>query len=75
MAHGRVNIRTSEKTGKTRLRFFGVAADQLEDILQALSVARMELDTKYDSVALEAICLSYLNSEAGQKKTPNTSPP
>jgi hypothetical protein len=57
---GRVDVRHSESTGKDRLRFYGVARDQTKTILLALECARSELDTELDSVALEAICMSFL---------------
>lgn len=60
MPSGRVDVRRTERTGKSRLRFYGVADDQLEIIRTALSLARSEFGTEFDSVALDAICVSYL---------------
>jgi hypothetical protein len=57
---GRVHVRPCKNRGYSRLRFMHVYPDQVESILQALSLTREELDTEYDSVALEAICLHYL---------------
>lgn len=57
---GKVNISTNHSTGRTRLRFYGVAPDQLETILIALGHARSELGTEHDAVALDAICMAYL---------------
>jgi hypothetical protein len=58
---GKVDVRFSKSTGKFRLRFHGVAPDQKETILLALERARSELETEYDAVALEAICMNYLS--------------
>lgn len=71
MARGRMNTRTSESTGKTRLRFYGAAPEQVETILLALEIARHELRTEYDTVALEAICLSYLAGEKIRVRPPS----
>ena len=62
MACRAVDVRTNPETGWSRLRFYAVAPDQLESILDALRLARVEHETEFDSVALEAICLSYLNT-------------
>ena len=69
MASGKVDIRTNQKTGKARMRFYGVCADQLEIILPALDHARSELGTAHDTVALEGICLGYLSSVSSHKKS------
>lgn len=58
---GKVDVRFSDSTGKYRLRFYAVAPDHRETILNALKRARSELGTEYDSVALEAICMNYLS--------------
>ena len=60
MPSGQVDVRRTERTGKSRLRFYGIADDQLENIRTALSLARSELGTEFDSVALDAICMTYL---------------
>jgi hypothetical protein len=60
MPAGRVDVRQTERTGKSRLRFYGVADDQLEIIQTALFLARSELGTDFDTVALDGICTSYL---------------
>ena len=62
MPSGKVDIRFNEKTGKARLRFYGVAPDQLELILCALKHVREELQTEHDTVALEGLALSYLGT-------------
>jgi hypothetical protein len=64
---GRVDIRVNKKTGKARLRFYGAAPEHVETILTALSHARSELTTHSDTVALEGICLGYLNGLSPQK--------
>ena len=64
MSSGRVDIRTIKRTGKARLRFYGVAPDHLEMILAALEVARKDLNTEFDTVALEGICMHYLNTQS-----------
>lgn len=69
MTSGKVDIRTNRKTGKARLRFYGAAPDHMETILGALEQARCELGTAHDTVALEAICLGYLNTCHSFKKT------
>jgi hypothetical protein len=58
---GRVDLRLNTKTGKYRLRFHGVSADQKATILAALERARSEAGTAFDCVALEAICMNYLS--------------
>jgi len=60
---GKVDIRTMKRTGKARLRFYGVAPDHLEIILEALKLAREEFNTEYDTVALDSICMHFLNSQ------------
>ncbi len=57
---GKVDVRFSQTAGKYRLRFYAVAPDHAETILNALKRARSELGTEYDAVALEAICMAYL---------------
>lgn len=68
MANGQVDIRHSKRHDKFRLRFYAVAHDQLEVILPALRLAREELNTMYDSVALEHICMAYLMDHTGKPK-------
>lgn len=67
MSAGTVDVRRRESTGKSRMRFFGVADDELEIILVALEIARNEANTIYDSVALDHICSSYLTERLGKK--------
>lgn len=62
---GAVDVRHSKRTGRARLRFYEVALDQLSTIELALAQARVELDTPWDSVALEAICMTYLSTRSG----------
>ena len=69
MASGKVDIRTSETTGKARLRFYGAAPEHVEMVRDALEQARHEFGTDHDTVALDAICMSYLNSVPSGKKT------
>jgi hypothetical protein len=57
---GRVHVRPNKDRGYSRLRFLRLYPEQVETILIALSHAREELDTQYDSVALDAICMHYL---------------
>lgn len=70
MARGKVDVRMNHHTGKARLRFYGVAPDQQESILAALEMAGKEFETLHDSVALEAICLVYLNTADRKKIAP-----
>lgn len=60
MSNGRADRRLSKRDDKYRLRFYGIHEDQLESIDAALAHAREELNTKFDSVALEGLCLHYL---------------
>jgi hypothetical protein len=69
---GKVDVRFRESTGKYRLRFYGVAPDQKDTILLALDRARLEAETQYDAVALEAICMQYL-AISGVHKTSSVS--
>lgn len=62
MAYGRVDVRVRESTGKARLRFYGVAEDQLENILYGLEVARQASGTEFDSVALDGIITHFLTT-------------
>lgn len=62
MSNGKVDVRVTQKTGKARLRFYGVAPDQLQVILLALAQARKELGTEHDTVALENVMAGYLGS-------------
>ena len=55
-----VDVRTVD--GKARLRFYGVAEDQLETIQLALKITRVWAGTQHDSVALDAICQHFLSS-------------
>jgi hypothetical protein len=57
---GRVNVHPNKGRGYSRLRFLHIYPEQVETILDALSFAREELGTEYDSVALDAICMHYL---------------
>ena len=67
MDKGRMaDVRYSKSSGKYRLRFYSVAEDHLQTIRQSLTRARAELGTNHDSVALEAICMSYLCSEKSE---------
>ena len=62
MSKGKVDIRTCNRNGKARLRFYDVAPDHLEMIKQALQVAREQTGSEHDTVALEAICMHFLSS-------------
>jgi hypothetical protein len=66
MPSGRVDIRTRESSGKSRLRFYGLAKDQLATIVYALAVARGLGETEFDAVALELICMQFLATQAPQ---------
>ena len=57
---GRVHVRPCKNRGYSRMRFLHIYPDQVETILDALSFARDELGTEYDSVALDNICMHYL---------------
>ena len=60
--NGRVNTKFNPKRGYHRFRFYPVYPDQAETILQALAVAREASGTKFDSVALENICMHFLST-------------
>lgn len=65
------------RTGKGRLRFYGVASDQIEVILAALAIARSEINTTHDTVALEAICTYFVSTfqpHATKDMSPSTGP-
>ena len=66
MPKGRVDVRVMRKTKRARLRFYGVSPDQLELILFALEQAREEFGTEWDTVALDGICASYIESRLGK---------
>lgn len=68
MANGQVDIRYSKRTNKYRLRFHAVAHDQLEMILLALKEGREDANTMYDCVALDRICMFYIESKNGKPK-------
>ena len=57
---GHARTRFNRKRGTYRLRFTAMHEDQLETVFAALQRARTVAGTKYDSVALEMICLEYL---------------
>ena len=57
---GRVHVRPCKNRGYSRVRFLHIYPEQVETILIALSDAREELGTEYDSVALDHICMHYL---------------
>jgi hypothetical protein len=46
-----------------------VHRDQAESIFLALKLARAEAETKYDTVALEFICLNYLATRSGKRRS------
>lgn len=60
MANGRVDIRVTQRDGKARLRFYGINPEQLVLVKLALEKAREEMETDFDSVAFEAVCLYFL---------------
>ena len=60
MMKGRAHIRLNKKRQTYRMRFTPIFEDQLELIQFALSIARREAETEYDSVALDAICQHFL---------------
>lgn len=60
MGSGRADRRLSNRDNTYRLRFYGLHDDQLETIDKALELAKEELNTKFDSVALEGLCFHYL---------------
>lgn len=60
MPSGRRDARRSQRDDKWRLRFYGINNDQLVLIDLALEKARNEMNTAFDAVALEALCIHYL---------------
>lgn len=62
MGSGKVDVRIMQRNAKARLRFYNVAPDQLEVIMNALEIARNELGTGHDTVALDAICIHFLST-------------
>ena len=65
MSSGRVDVRFRESTGKARMRFFALAEEHVENIQLALKIIREELDTDYDSVALDAMATHFLATYDG----------
>jgi len=65
MPSGKVDVRYTPRTDKNRLRFYSVAHDQVEVIKHALQIAREEFSTEFDSVALDHICLSFIETRNG----------
>jgi len=59
---GRVNVRYNAKRDSYRYRFQPIYRDQATTINLALEFARGDLNTEYDSVALENICLYFLST-------------
>ena len=59
---GRVNVRYNGKRGSYRYRFQPIYPDQATTINLALAIVREEIETEYDSVALENICLYFLST-------------
>ena len=66
MSSGKADVRITKRNGKARIRFYGVAPDHLDMIQLALKEAREQLNTEYDTVALEAICLDFLINRSGK---------
>ena len=59
---GLADVRFRKSKCAYRIRFYDFAPDPLKTVLSALKHARNKLKTKYDSVALEHICKSYLST-------------
>ncbi|MGA8709217.1 MAG: hypothetical protein WB646_19780 [Steroidobacteraceae bacterium] len=55
-----MNVRRC-KDGSFRSRIYHLHTDQIATIELGLKAARSELNTDYDSVALDAICMNYLS--------------
>lgn len=62
MTKGRMDKRTMNRNGLTRLRFYDVNSERLKTIESALAKSRAEGETEHDTVALEYICQHYLAS-------------
>jgi len=67
MSGQRMNKRKC-KDGSHRLRFYHFHDDQIGTVELALAGARPELNTEFDAVALEAICMNYLSGGNVHKK-------
>lgn len=59
-----------EEAKKTTTKTFKLHADQKETIEAAIVKAKEEAETEYDAVALDAICMNYLNSETSAVESP-----
>jgi hypothetical protein len=65
-----LNIRAMKRhQGKSRIRFYKVADDQLENILFALDLITEEADTEWYSVALDLMATHYLATSDGPVKS------
>lgn len=65
MSSGRVDVRFRESTGKARMRFYGLAEEHVDNIQLALKFIREELNTDFDSVALDAMATHFLATYDG----------
>ena len=50
------------RSGKVRMRF-RLHTDQAENVRAALDIARADLGTEFDHVALDAICTAFLATQ------------
>jgi len=57
-----VGISTSKRNSLHRLRFYGIDQERLDTILTALKLAKAECGTKFDSIALDAICMHFIST-------------
>jgi hypothetical protein len=69
------NAEEGEKTAKTTDEWvkmpFKFKKDQAETVTQALAKAKGELNTQYDTVALENICAAYIGGSVAVQKQPS----
>jgi hypothetical protein len=69
------NAEEGEKTAKTTDEWvkmpFKFKKDQAETVTQALQKAKGELNTQYDTVALENICAAYIGGSVAVQKQPS----
>ena len=54
--------------GRTQTKTFKLHADQKEIVEQAISKAKEQSGTEFDTVALEYVCMDFMNSESLPKK-------
>lgn len=68
-AEGKASDTVSSDSQTLKFKF---KSDQVETVTSALNKAKAEVNTTYDSVALEAICTGYLGGSVGVSSSGKT---